>query len=379
MGKKVKYQIKDETTLVLNEKANAGDIIDLTDEVDLDTKSVIKNFNSKIEALAKEKAEELAEIKALKVDKDKEKVINDLKKEIAVLEKDLESKKAEIQDKIDNAVLKAEKVKDDQIHSLKDQVKTLENQWTHRHISTKAMGEELEKFVWEEFEAAQQNGAFPNAKFIKDNEVITSADSLKGSKGDFIFKDYDDKGVEILTVEIEVKTENNTTESKKKNKDHYKKLNDDRNNKKCEYALLISELEKDNRNFDGIYKVRGYNKMYVVRPQTFVAFINVLKDSLNKNLELVQKINQNRLDFIDQETFINNLKDAQADIAATVTRAHNNYQSAIDAIDASIEKLQKTKEFLLTSGTQLTTANTKVQKLSVRKLTKGCKEDPFKK
>ncbi|MCQ3915485.1 MAG: DUF2130 domain-containing protein [Mycoplasmoidaceae bacterium] len=208
---------------------------------------------------------------------------------------------------------------------------------------------------------------------------MVSAEALKGSKGDFVFKDYDDKGVEILSVEIEVKTENNTTESKKKNKDHYQKLDNDRKNKKCEYALLISELERDNKNFDGIYKVRGFDKMYVVRPQTFVAFINVLKDSLKKNNELIQVLNQKKLEFVDQETFIANLQDAQKDIAATVTRAHNNYQSAIDAIDASIEKLQKTKEFLMTSGTQLTTANTKVQKLTVRKLTKGCKEDPFKK
>ncbi|XQP55962.1 MAG: DUF2130 domain-containing protein [Mycoplasmoidaceae bacterium] len=379
MGKKVKYQIKDETTLVLNENANAGDIIDLTEEVDLDTKSVIKNFNSQIESLAKEKAEELAEAKALKAVSDKEKEIAELKKDLALLKKDLQANDSQVQDKIDNAVLKAEKVKDDQIHSLKDQIKTLENQWNHRHISTKAMGEELEKFVWEEFEAAQQQGSFPNAKFWKDNEVITSADSLKGSKGDFVFKDYDDKGIEILSVEIEVKTENNTTESKKKNRDHYQKLDNDRKNKKCEYALLVSELEKDNKNFDGIYKVRGFDKMYVVRPQTFVAFINVLKDSLNKNFELVQTLNQKKIDFIDQETFISNLQEAQKDIAATVTRAHNNYQAAIDAIDASIEKLQKTKEFLMTSGTQLTTANTKVQKLTVRKLTKGCKEDPFKK
>lgn len=379
MGKKIKYQIKDETTLVLSEDANAGDIIDLTEEVDLDTKSVIKNFNSKIEALAKEKAEELAEIKALKVDKDKEKVINDLKKDIVILKKDLEAKKQEIQDKIDNAVLKAEKIKDDQIHSLKDQVKTLENQWTHRHISTKAMGEELEKFVWEEFEAAQQQGAFPNAKFWKDNEVISSAESLKGSKGDFVFKDYDDQTNEILSVEIEVKTENNTTESKKKNKDHYQKLDNDRRNKKCEYALLISELEKDNRNFDGIYKVRAFEKMYVVRPQTFVAFINVLKDSLKKNNELIQAYNQKKLEFVDQETFIANLSAAKEDFAISATRSMKNYEGAIEAIDKSIRNLQDIRDKLTKSGEQLLTANNKLQGITLRKLKKGCREDPFKK
>lgn len=386
MGKKVKYLIKDEDTLVLKENASEGDIIDLTEETDLDTKSVVKNFNAKLESLAREKAEELAETKFLKSSQDKEREISELKKEIALLQKDLKSNDTSVQDKIDAAVLKAEAKKNELINSLKEtinskenDIKNLEYRWDHRNPSTKAMGEELEKFVWEQFEAAQQSGAFPNAKFWKDNEVITSGDSLKGSKGDFVFKDYDDKGVEILTVEIEVKTENNTTESKKKNKDHYHKLDNDRNNKKCEYALLVSELEKDNRNFDGIYKVSGYEKMYVVRPQSFVAFINVLKDSLKKHNDLIQAYNQRKLDFIDQETFVSNLKDMQADIAATVTRAHNNYQSAIDAIDASIEKLQKTKEFLMTSGTQLTTANTKVQKLSVRRLTKGCKEDPFKK
>ncbi len=374
MGK-VKYTIVDKNTIALAEDANKGDIIDLNEKAELDTSSVVQNFDRELRVLAREQAKDLSQAEVNKAVSDKEKTISKLQNEVALLKKDLQAN----QDKVDNAVLKAEKIKDDQIHSLKDQIKTLENQWSHRHVSTKAMGEELEKFVWEEFEAAQQNGAFPNAKFWKDNEVITSAENLKGSKGDFVFKDYDDKGTEILTVEIEVKTENNTTESKKKNKDHYKKLNDDRNNKKCEYALLVSELEKDNRNFDGIYKVRTYPKMYVVRPQTFVAFINVLKDSLSKNNELIQVLNQKKLDFIDQETFIANLQEAQKDVTATVTRAHNNYQSAIAAIDASIEKLQKTKEFLITSGTQLTTANTKIQKLTVRKLTKGCKEDPFKK
>ncbi|MCQ3915015.1 MAG: hypothetical protein MJ201_04635 [Mycoplasmoidaceae bacterium] len=128
MGKKVKYQIKDETTLVLSENANAGDIIDLTEEVDLDTKSVIKNFSSKIEALAKDKAEELAEAKALKAVSEKEKQIADLQKDLALLKKDLQANNSTVQDKIDNAVLKAEKAKDDQIYNLKDQIKKMENE-----------------------------------------------------------------------------------------------------------------------------------------------------------------------------------------------------------------------------------------------------------
>lgn len=379
MGKKVKYQIKDETTLELSENANAGDIIDLTEEVDLDTKSVIKNFSSKIEALAKDKAEELAEAKALKAVSEKEKQIADLQKDLALLKKDLQANNSTVQDKIDNAVLKAEKAKDDQIYNLKDQIKKMENEWNHRHTSTKAFGEELEKFVWEEFEDAQQKGAFPNAKFIKDNEVINSVDSLKGSKGDFIFRDYDNQNNEILSIEIEVKTEQNTTESKKRNQDHYKKLDQDRTNKQCEYALLISELERDNKNFDGIYKVRGYDKMYVVRPQTFVAFINVLKDSLNKNFELVQTINQKKMEFVDQETFINNLNDFKNDFAISFDRSAKNFDGAIQAIDKSIKNLQEIRDKLTKSGEQLLTANNKLQGITLRKLKKGCKEDPFKK
>lgn len=379
MAKKVKYVIKDESTLALSENAQAGDIIDLNDQINIDTKSVVKNFNSQIENLAREKAEQLAESKALKAVSDKEKTIADLEKQLALLKKDLQANEKVSQDKIDNAVLKAEKAKDDQIHSLQDQIKTLENQWNHRHISTKAFGEELEKFVWEEFEDAQQKGAFPNAKFIKDNEVITSADSLKGSKGDFIFRDYDDQNVEILSVEIEVKTEQNTTESKKRNQDHYKKLNDDRNNKHCEYALLISELERDNKNFDGIYKVRGYEKMYVVRPQTFVAFINVLKDSLNKNFELVQMIQKSKNEFNDKNIFIENLQAAKEDFALSAGKSMKNYEAAIASIDKTIKNLQDMRESLRKSGEQLLTANNKLQGITVRKLTKGCKEDPFKK
>ncbi len=375
MGKKVKFIIQDQTTIELAENANKGDYLDLNDEANLDTSAVSRNFNNQIQKLAKDQAKTLSKAEVSEAVLTKEKEIAELKAQIK-----------SFQAQIDNAVLKAEAKKDEIISSLKETINTKENdiknleyRWDHRNPSTKSMGEELEKFVWESFEAAQQQGAFPNAKFIKDNEVITSSESLKGSKGDFIFKDYDDQGVEILSIEIEVKTENNTTESKKKNKDHFKKLDQDRNNKKCEYALLVSELERDNKNFDGIYKVNGYDKMYVVRPQTFVSFINVLKDSLNKNRELVQTINQKRIEFADQETFISNLNDMKLDIQGTVERAHKNYDAAIKAIDKTIDELNVVKESLQKSGHQLASANNKVQQITVRKLKKGCKEDPFKK
>lgn len=371
---KVKFLIKDEDTIVLDQDAKKGDYIDLTEDADLDTKSVIKNFSAKLNNLAKEQAQTLSEAEVLKAVKEKE-------KEIAQLEARIKSFKSEV----DAAVLKAQAAKDEdiadlkeQLHQKQDEIKNLENQWNHRHTSTKSFGEELENYVWQEFDGAQQKGAFPYAKFSKDNEVISSGEGLKGTKGDFVFKDYDEKGNEILTVEIEVKTEQNTTESKKHNKDHYKKLDEDRKKKCCEYALLISELDRDNVNFDGVYKVREYEKMYVVRPQTFVAFINVLKDSLNKNNELIQVIAQKKMEFMDEETFIGNLNDVKLDVQSTVERAHKNYDAAIKAIDDTITKLNAIKASLTKSGDQLTTANNKVQAITMRKLKKGCKEDPFK-
>ncbi|MCQ3907949.1 MAG: hypothetical protein MJ219_04545 [Mycoplasmoidaceae bacterium] len=154
MSKKVKYLIKDEDTLVLKENAQEGDFIDLTEETDLDTKSVIKNFNTKLESLANKKAEELAETKVLKASNDKDRIIADLQKQVALLNKDIQNNSSSIQEKIDAAVLKAEAKKNELINSLKEtinskdnDIKNLEYRWDHRNPSTKAMGEELEKFV----------------------------------------------------------------------------------------------------------------------------------------------------------------------------------------------------------------------------------------
>lgn len=250
----------------------------------------------------------------------------------------------------------------------------------HRHLSTKSYGEELEQFVYTEFLSVQQAGAFPNAQFIKDNVVITSGDELKGSKGDFIFKDYDDNHNEILTIEIEVKTEQTTNSTKKThNRDHFKKLDEDRTKKECEYAILVSELEKENKVFDGIYKVPGYDKMYVVRPQSLITLISILKDSLNKNKDLLVKLNQQQAEFIDKETFVNNLLNAQGEVNKTVEFAHKNFKATIAEIDKAIKELEDAKENLLKCGKQLTAANNKVSDITVRKLLKGTNNDPFDK
>ena len=250
----------------------------------------------------------------------------------------------------------------------------------HRHFSTKSYGEELEQTVYADFLAVQQAGAFPNAEFIKDNVVISSGEELKGTKGDFIFRDYDDNHNEILSIEIEVKTEQ-TTNAKVKthNRDHYEKLNNDRNKKKCEYAILVSELEKDNRVFDGIYKVPGYEKMYVVRPQSLISLMSMLKDSLNKNRELVTQLKQKEVEFLDRETFEKNLAEVQGSINKTVEYAHKNFNDTIAEIDRAIDQLQKARDNLTKTGKQLDAANNKVSDITVRKLLKNCNDDPFKK
>jgi len=413
MAKKINFIVVDRTTIQLAEDANKGDIIDLANANQVDERNLQEAIEqaawNKAEVIAKpeiekakanfeiEKAKLQAELNNFKAQQEaaiKNQILEEKAKlekanadKIAKLEKELALTKQNNITAVELAKAKVEKEVAEKIQKLelsnveKDaKLKETEAQWQHRFISTKSYGEELEQFVYQEFEAAQQNGAFPNAKFYKDNEVISSGEGLKGTKGDFVFKDYDDQGNEILSIEIEVKTEQSTdAKTKTHNKDHYKKLNDDRVKKNCEYAILISELEKNNKVFDGIYAVRDYEKMYVVRPQSFLALVNILKNSLNKNKELIATIQQKNAEFIDQETFIANLTNVKDSVNKTVEMAHKNFQNSIDAIDKAIDDLQKARAELLKSGDKLTTANNKVLGITVRKLSKGCNNDPFKK
>jgi len=413
MAKKINFIVVDRTTIELAENANKGDIIDLANANQVDE----RNLQEAIEQAAWNKAQEIAkpeidkvkheyevkeaklqaELKSVK-DNQEAAIKNEILEEkaklekanadkIAKLEKDLALSKETNESAVKLAIAKVEKDKSQEINDLKlenskieSKLKETEAQWQHRFMSTKSYGEELEQFIYQEFEAAQQNGAFPNAKFYKDNEVISSGEGLKGTKGDFVFRDYDDKGNCILSIEIEVKTEQSTdAKTKTHNKDHYKKLDSDRTKKDCEYAVLISELEKTNKNFDGIYKVRDYEKMYVVRPQSFLGLISILKDSLNKNRELVAIIEQKKHDFQDQETFVNNLNDVKDAVNKTVEMAHKNFSNAIEEIDKTIDHLTKVRDELVKSGNKLRIANDKVTGITVRKLTRGCEDDPFKK
>ena len=233
-------------------------------------------------------------------------------------------------------------------------------------MSTKMVGETLEQHCSIEFNKIRAS-AFPDAYFEKDN------DARSGSKGDFIFRDYAD-GVEYISIMFEMKNENDTTATKHKNEDFFKELDKDRNEKGCEYAVLVSMLEADNELYnEGIVDVSyRYPKMYVVRPQFFISLISLLRNASRNSVEYKKQLviaqNQN----LDIRNFENNLLDFQERFGNNYRIASDKFQNAIDEIDKTIDHLQKVKESLIGSERQLRLANDKAQDLSVKKLTKNC-------
>ena len=253
------------------------------------------------------------------------------------------------------------KSKDEQIDYYKD-LKT--------KMSTKMVGETLEQHCETEFNKLRPY-AFQRAYFKKDNAISKAS----GSKGDYIFRDYDEDGNEIISIMFEMKNENETTSTKHKNEHFFKELDKDRKEKKCEYAVLVSLLEAESDYYNtGIVDVSyqsGFEKMYVIRPQFFMQFIALLRnaalnaDSYRKELAVMK--NQN-LDITDFETRINEWKDS---FAINSSRATKNFEKAIKEIEDSIKKLENTKQALLQTIKNFNTANNKLDDLSVKKLTRG--------
>jgi hypothetical protein len=233
-------------------------------------------------------------------------------------------------------------------------------------LSTKMLGETLEQHCEIEFNKLRATG-FQNAYFEKDN------DSSSGSKGDFIFREHDAAGNEIISIMFEMKNESDQTATKKKNEDFLKELDKDRNEKKCEYAVLVSLLESDNEYYNtGIVDVSyKYNKMYVVRPQFFIPIITLLRNaalnSIQYKAELALVKSQN-IDITNFEDKMNKFKDG---FAKNYEMASRRFREAIDGIDKTIKELQKTKEALLSSENNLRLANEKTEDLTIKKLTHG--------
>lgn len=231
--------------------------------------------------------------------------------------------------------------------------------------STKAIGESLENFAENEFNKVRAT-MFPNAYFEKDNDART------GSKGDFVYRERDDYGNEIISIMFEMKNEGDETATKHKNRDFYKELDKDRREKTCEYAVLVTMLEADNDYFNtGIVDVsHEYAKMYVVRPNFFIQLIGLLRNAALNSLAYKQEIALIREQNIDITTFEDDLDLFKTGFAKNYTSASKNFAKAIDEIDKSIKRMEEVKKALLTSENQLRLANNKLEDVSVKKLTK---------
>ena len=228
-------------------------------------------------------------------------------------------------------------------------------------LSTKMVGETLEQHCETEFNRIRA-AAFPTASFEKDN------DARSGSKGDYVFRDSDEAGTEIVSIMFEMKNENDETATKKKNEDFLKELDKDRNEKRCEYAILVSLLEPDSELYNsGIVDVsHRYRKMYVVRPQFFIPIITLLRNAAQNSLKYKTELALVKAQNIDITNFENNLDEFKTDFARNYELASRKFKTAIEEIDKTIDHLQKTKDALLGSENNLRLANNRADGLTVK-------------
>ena len=282
--------------------------------------------------------ESKSELEIQKAITEKDKKISDLNSELVVRSKEFELKQNSIKDSYESKL----KDKDEQ--------------------STKMIGESLEQHCNIEFNRLRP--LFKNAYFDKDNDART------GSKGDFIFRDYDDDGNEIVSIMFEMKNEADTTATKHKNEDFFKELDKDRKEKKCEYAVLVSLLESDNDYYnDGIVDVSHlYEKMYVIRPQFFIPLITLIRNLANKSLEYRKELELIKKQNIDITHFEENINAFKEGFGRNYRLASERFAKAIEEIDKTIDHLQKTKEHLLKTDDNLRLANNKAEDLSIKKL-----------
>jgi len=309
--------------------------------------------NTKIKT-ANEYKEEIAKlnIKLKELENEKDKNISSLKSQLELDSKEYALKEKNIKDVYENKL----KDKDEMIAYYRDM---------KARQSTKMIGESLEVHCNNEFNTLRP--LFPNAYFEKDN------DAKSGSKGDFIFRDYDDEKTEIVSIMFEMKNEADMTATKHKNEDFFKELDKDRKEKKCEYAVLVSLLEIDNDYYNtGIVDVSyRYPKMYVIRPQFFIPLITLIRGAALNALEYKKEMlvlqNQN----IDISHFEENMNAFKSGFARNYRIASEKFSKAIDEIDKTIDHLQKTKEALLSSDKNLRLANNKAEELTIKRLTRN--------
>lgn len=293
--------------------------------------------------------------------------VKEIEKERDTLSHEIKNKETEkelLEKSLNESFNEKLKVKEDALRLKDEEIDRLKD--FKLKLSTKMIGESLEQHCEYEFNKLRSTG-FQNAYFEKDN------DSSSGTKGDYIYKETDDEGNEIISIMFEMKNEGDETATKKKNEDFLDKLDKDRNQKKCEYAVLVSLLEADNELYNtGIVDVSyKHQKMYVIRPQFFIPIISLLrnaaKNTIEYKAELARVKNQN-IDITNFEDKINAFKEG---FARNYDLASRKFKTAIDEIDKTINHLQKTKEALLSSENNLRLANNKAEDITIKKLTHG--------
>lgn len=395
--KKIKVSIQDEYTLVLQEDGNKGDVIDLKSlhETDIDKTTItsvvdsIKKdaFDEEIKKVTESQKRELElqfQIKEKEIAEDSQKTLKELESRITELDTELKTSDSSKELEITKAVSAAEKERDTLKLELSNQEKekeilkkSYETQIKDRDdsierlkdmkskLSVKLIGENLEQHCQNEFNNIRTS-MFPYAYFEKDNEAV------EGTKGDYVYRDYESKdGAEIISIMFEMKDEQDESANKKTVESHLKKLDDDRNKKGCEYAILVTTLEADNELYNrGIVNVSyKYDKMFIIRPQFFLPLTSLLKEAGMKSAEDRRQLVAARNSNVDLENFVENIEKWKSSWGGTMKNAAKKHFDAIDQIDKAIKDLMKARDALTTSDKHLLAAENKLDDLTVRRLT----------
>ena len=340
----------------------------------------------KLAAARQESAEQLAERDAsiarlteqLRAQEEKARGAQELAVTRATAERDqrlveLQSRVQEVSAKKDQEIavlnqrlVEQEKYKDQEIRDRDDEIERIKNQ--RSRLSVKLIGETLEQHCESEFNKVRMM-AFPRAEFHKDNDVVD------GSKGDYVFRECDESGTEIVSIMFDMKNEDDNSVNRKRNEDHFAKLDRDRRNQHCEYAVLVSTLEPESELYNaGIVDVSyRYPKMYVVRPQFFLPIISLLRNAGLNAVSARRELAEVRQQNLDVTNFEEKLEKFKQGFGRNYEQASKRFSEAIEQIDRSIASLQKVKESLTKSENQLRLANDKAEDLTIRRLTRGNK------
>lgn len=403
--KKLKVLIQDEYTLVLQEDGSKGDIIDLRTLHDTDIdKTTINNvvnsikkdaFNDEVKKITESQKEKL-ELEYKLKEKDISELAKDsirkLESEILELKSELKSADSSKELAVTKAVSNTEEERNKLKLELSNQEKEIEimKKGYEAQIkdrddsierirdmkakqSVKLIGENLEQHCQNEFNSVRTT-MFPFAYFEKDNQAIRNEDEAKGTKGDYVYRDYESKGgAEVISIMFEMKDEQDQSVNKKTVESHLKKLDEDRKKKGCEYAILVTTLEANNELYNkGIVNVSYlYNKMFVIRPQFFLPLTTLLKDAGMKSAEDKRQLVLAKNNNIDTENFVDNMENWKSNWLKVMKNAGNKHFEGIEQINKAIKDLEKARDALMMSDKHLLTAENKIEDLTVKRLTKN--------